>query len=363
MKNNGKYCRILCVTVFCLMARVSFAQNTSDISSFLNASAGDASKLITAYVQPAIEGVSYGMTGGWYTTAKAHKSLGVDIGFSLNTVFLPSSKNYFNPANLGLTAGSTFSNTTNPGSGAPSVMGSKDVTQYAVTYDPDGSGALPSQKFNFKGPEGLDIGNQIGVGEAPVPVPMIQLGVGIIKNTDIKLRFVPEQSIGASKIKMLGIGVLHDIKQHIPGMKLMPFDLSVLLAYNNVSGISDLTYTKTDNKLPYSNNGKMDYTFNSYIFQALISKKISVLTVYGGIGYQMIKTKVDVLGDYTISASNSNGAPASFTLKDPVRIDFKNNGIKFNGGIRLKFGPFYINGEYTLQKYNSATVGLGFSFR
>jgi hypothetical protein len=153
---------------------------------------------------------------------------------------------------------------------------------------------------------------------------------------------------------------MHDIKQHIGGIKLMPFDLSVLLAYNNVSGSSGLTNTNPNDALPDSQNGEMNYTFNSYIIQALISKKISVLTVYGGVGYQMVKTKVDVVGDYLIK---SNSSSTSFTITDPVAIDFKNNGFKLNGGIRLKFGPIYLNGEYTLQKYSTVTVGFGFSIK
>ncbi len=360
MKNHWRNWIIIAMGIFCISAfpKAGYAQDETDISNFLKAAPEDAAKLITAYVQPAIEGVSYGMTGGWYTTAKAHKSFGVDIGVSLNTVFLPPSRNYFDPYKLGLTSQFTFNNIDNPGSGAPTVMGPKDETTYTFTYDPDGNGNLPPQAFVVNGPEGLEVGEAVGVGQAPVPVPMIQLGVGIIKNTDLKIRFVPQQDVGGSKVRMLGIGVMHDIKQHIPGIKLMPFDLSVLLAYNSVTGNTDLSYTGSNSDRPQSTNGEMDYSLNSYILQALISKKISVLTVYGGVGYQMVKTKVDVLGDYTIDAS-----PTSFTLTDPVAIDFKNNGFKLNGGIRLKFGPFYINGEYTLQKYNAVTVGLGFSIK
>ncbi|HPM30897.1 MAG TPA: hypothetical protein PLJ60_11240 [Chryseolinea sp.] len=345
-----------------MLPQTAYAQNESDISNFLKAAPEDVSKLISAYVQPAIEGVSFGMTGGWYTTAKAHKSFGFDIGVSLNTVFLPSSKNYFDPYKLNLSSAFTsFENKSpNPSNGAPSITGPKDETEYVFSYDPDGNGPLGTQNFSIIGPEGLDVKNEIGIGEAPVPVPMIQLGVGIIKNTDIKLRLVPQQDVGGSKVKMLGIGVMHDIKQHIGGIKLMPFDLSVLLAYNNVSGNTDLRNSSSTDGVPDSQNGEMKYSLSSYILQALISKKISVLTVYGGIGYQMVKTKVDVLGDYVIQSSSS---AASFSIKDPVAIDFKNNGFKLNGGVRFKFGPVYLNGEYTLQKYSTVTVGLGFSVR
>ncbi len=353
-KHKIVYFLVLAVLIFPMRTRAQ------DIGDLLRTAPEDAEKLITAYVQPAIEGMSYGLTGGWYTTAKAHKSFGVDIGVSLNTVFLPSSRNYFDPNSLGLKTLSDFSNTTNPGAGAPTILGPADATTYTFEYDPDGSGNLPVQTYVMDGPEGVDLKNAIGIGEAPVPIPMVQLGIGIYKNTDLKIRLVPEQTFGSSKVKMLGFGVLHDIKQHISGIKLLPFDLSVLLAYNRVSGSTDLTNISNDVK---SENGRMEYSINSYIIQALISKKISVLTVYGGLGYQILKSNVDVLGDFKFDAIDTNGNPEVVTVSDPVMIDFKNNGFKLNGGIRLKFGPFYINGDYTLQKYKTATVGLGFSFR
>ncbi len=80
----------------------TFAQDENDMVNFLEAGSQDASKLMNAYLNPMIEGLSYGFNGGWYTTAKAHKTLGFDIGVSLNAVFIPSSKNYFSPESLNL---------------------------------------------------------------------------------------------------------------------------------------------------------------------------------------------------------------------------------------------------------------------
>ena len=48
---------------------------------------------MNAYLNPVIEGLSYGFNGGWYNTAKAHKTLGFDLGVSMNAVFIPTSKN------------------------------------------------------------------------------------------------------------------------------------------------------------------------------------------------------------------------------------------------------------------------------
>jgi hypothetical protein len=347
----------------------TIAQNESDFSAFLKAGEEDASKLMQAYLEPAVKSMSFGMTGGWYNTAKPHKSLGFDIGVTANLAFIPTSENYFNPDDLDLSSTTFDGNTTNPGKGAPTFFGPKDETQYTSTYsyDPDGSGPLPPvpQSITYSGPEGLDVKDAIGF--AATPVPMIQLGIGVIKNTDIKIRFVNSGMIGSiipnvdienSEFNIFGIGVMHDIKQHIKGIKLLPFDLSALVAYNSVSGTTDLSNTDTGDARPDSPDGELDYKFNSWVLQALISKKISVLTGYAGVGYNIVNTTVDVNGEYVIDPNNPD-----FVLTDPVAIDYRNNSLRLTLGMRLKFGPVYFNGDYTLQKYNTLSLGLGVSVR
>jgi len=335
-----------------------------DIAAFLEANAKDADKLISAYLQPFIRSMSYGMAGGWYTTAKAHSTLGFDLSISVNAAFIPTSENFFDPNKLGLTASTVYNgartNSTqayDPTRKAPTIFGPKDQTLYTSTYDPDGSGPIGTQSYSIQGPEGFNIKKEIGI--AAVPTPMIQLGIGIIKNTDIKVRFVPEQEVGSSNIKMFGIGIMHDIKQHIKGIKLLPFDLSALVAFNSVSGQSDLSNTNPSDGSPDSPDGVGDYKFDSWVIQALISKKISVLTGYAGIGYTMVNTNVDVKGAYTIVPTSGS----SFVLNDPVSIDFKNKSMRLTVGARLKLGPVFFNGDYTFQKYNTLSVGFGFSIR
>ncbi len=342
------------------------AQNTSDLSKFLNTSqqGKDASKLIGAYASPVIKAVSYGMTGGWYHTGKTHSKLGVDLGVTINTVFTPTSDNYFNPASLGLSGtvdpnnGTTFfpGNTTHPGQGAPTFVGPKDQTTYTTSIDPDGSGPLPAYKASFSGPEGLDLKKSIGF--SAIPVPMIQLGIGLFFNTDLKVRYLQYNRSG-SKVNMLGFGLMHDIKQHIPGIKLLPFDLSLLAAYNSFTGSTDLKAGPNLNGIPESTDGKISYKLNSWVAQVVISKKVSVLTGYLGVGYGSVSTNVDVTGTFKIGTP-----PLQIPIKDPVSIKFAaNKSLKLTAGIRLKLGPIYLVGDYTLQKYNSLTVGLGVSIR
>ncbi|MEJ0033087.1 MAG: DUF6588 family protein [Bacteroidota bacterium] len=48
-------------------------------------------------------------------------------------------------------------------------------------------------------------------------------------------------------------------------------------------------------------NNKADFSCSATTIQALISKKLAVLTVYAGVGYNMAKTKLDVKGSYDLA--------------------------------------------------------------
>ena len=158
---------------------------------------------------------------------------------------------------------------------------------------------------------------------------------------------------------MLGFGLLHDIKQYIPGVKLAPFDLSVLVAYNSVQGNTSLVNSNPTTSRPVSTDGKATYKLNSWVAQVVVSKKFSVLTLYAGLGYGAVSTKFNETGHVQLSTI----VVPLVIFQVPVAINFDNRGVKLTVGMRLKFGPIYLNGDYTLQKYSALTVGLGASIR
>src|SRR6267154_2375355 len=288
------------------------------------------------------------MAGGWFTTGATHKLGGFDVGVSVSAVMLPTSEETFDPTKLGLS-----SNTVPSSNIAPTVVGPRppqSANPYA-NYTFVNNGVTIA---SVPGPGGLDLKNSIG--SNTVPVPMFQVGIGLIKSTDLKIRLLPEQKFGDSKAKMFGIGLMHDIKQYFKGVKVLPFDLSVLAAYNSISGSTGLTNTNTSQTdgIPSSTDGKSTYSFNSWLFQALISKKLSVVTFYGGVGYGTVSTKADLTGTFTLD--NPTPIPASTKLTNPFSTKYSNNGIKLTAGIRLKFGPIYLSGDYTVQKFNVFTA-------
>lgn len=350
-----RFNKLLLLSLLVLGFNAARGQNEDDYVKFLQAGQDDAAVLIEAYVTPMIEGLSYGLNGGWFSTAKAHKPLGFDLGFTLNAVFIPTSKNYFKPNNLDLSLTELIS----PASGeAPTITGPAEESVYTTTADINGDGTAES--FSWNGPEGLDFKDVFKVNG--VLAPTAQLGIGIFKNTDLKVRYMPEITVSQSSVKLFGIGIMHDIKQHFPGIKLMPFDLSVLVGYSNIQGTTGLEgeFEKPAND---TRRQQVAYTLDGWVAQAVISKKFSFISLYGSLGYNSFKTTSDVTGSYIILSNNPATTADDIVFTDPVSITFKSSTLVFTGGFRLNMGPVYFSLDYSLQEYNRASAGLGFTIR
>jgi hypothetical protein len=189
-----------------------------------------------------------------------------------------------------------------------------------------------------------------------IPVPLAHLGFGLPKGTDLKLRFTPEINLGDNgTLKIFGIGVMHDIKQWIPGIKLLPFDLSGFVGFTKFT-----LETKLDQQTAAGSNQRGVFEMNATTVQGLISKKFSVVTFYGGIGYNIAKSNLALKGSYDINDDGDTNDPNE---KDPVNLDFAASGGRMTAGMRLKLAVFTFHADYTLQKYKCLTVGFGINVR
>ncbi len=329
------------IGIFLLLTVVSFNLSAQDdLTEFLRAGQADARKLTNAYLEPIFEGLSYGLNGGWITSAKVHKKFGFDIGITATGVFIPGSQNYFSPNSLGLEQTTLIS----PSSGqAPTIVGPKDATDYEVN---------DASNTTFEGPEGLDFEGTFKISGGLTP--MVQFGIGTVKGTDLKVRFMPKVNAGSTEVQLWGVGLMHDFKQWIPGLKMAPIDLSVLVAYNQTSGASDMSGNFGDGG--DARPQELDFNISAWLFQAQVSKKLSVLTVYGGVGYNLVNSNANMKGTYEVP-----GLPEP--IKDPISLSYNNQGFRLNVGMRILLGVFYLYGDYTLQEYNTVTAGFGFSVK
>jgi hypothetical protein len=337
------FCRVFVLTTFfAAFALPSFAQD--DIETLLQESVVDGRKLIGAYVDPFMKSLSLGLNQGWYNTAKPHKIAGVDLTITVNAMTIPDDEILFRPDQLGLTQIELAPASPNYPF-APTIVGPDREPTFRLKSD-------PSQ--TFQGPPGLDLEKEIRSNK--IPVPMVHLGFGLPKNTDIKLRYMPTLNVGDNgTVKMFGVGVMHDIKQWIPGIKLMPFDLSAFVGYTRFELQSQLDADDTQNQ-----DQRGIFTMNATTLQAVIGKKFSVITFYGGVGYNIAKSNIALKGQYDI---NGDGDEADQFEKDPVDLKFAASGPRATIGTRLKLAVFTFHADYTIQKYKCLTVGFGISVR
>ena len=222
----------------------------------------------------------------------------------------------------------------------------------------------------FPAPPGFDLEDVPFVG---IPVPSLQLGIGLFKNTDLKLRYIPEQTFDSYSFKLFGFGILHDVKQWIPGIRQVPLDISLFVGTTSMSaefefeagdpqGISDNFYVT---------NGLAEFDARATTFQVVASKQLSFFNPYISIGYNAVSTSIEVNGDYTLfdlqEVGNSTNLFTYNTVSGsdaPVTLDFNGGGgLRTTVGFRLKLLFLTLHTDYTFQKYNTFTLGFGFTFR
>ena len=337
-----------------ILVVVSFTDSKAqfpDFGTLLASGSDDMSLYMHDYVQPFMNTYGTGISSGWYNTAAPHKSLGFDLTIYGSLVSVPSAEKTFqflqnNYNSLRLSSGDTDTQ-------MPTLLGGTTSEQIFADYTDPGTGQqIVTEQFNAPG------GLEESLPTSKVPVPMIQFAIGIVKNTELIVRYAPAVSLGDDfTFKFFGLGIKHDIKQWIPGLKSFPLDLSILVGYTNL----DTQYKFPTNGVVETTDGVGFFDMNSWTFQALISKKISVITFYGSLGYNSVKSNFKMLGTYTIR--DANNPLLSISIPDPVNIDFPISGFRTTLGMRLKLALFTFHADYTLQQYNTLTIGFGISVR
>jgi hypothetical protein len=323
-----------------------FLAKSQGLDVFIEGGIDDAEELLKHYFEPAFLGFGYGLTNNWVTTAKPHETLGFDITLSASVAFVPEKATFF-----------TF----NPADYQNVTLADPNRDQLPTIFGPNlDADDIPEITFNegqqesevtFSSPTGLGMKDAIGVNA--VPAPMIQGGLGLVKGTDLKIRTIPTYTYqnGDTEVRlgMFGFGVMHDMKQHVPAFAFAPFELSILAGFSRISVETIPDTKKPDNVTRLNVKGAT--------LQVIASKDlIKVVTLYGGIGLNGAFTRVRLDGSYKIESSLQ-------PLIDPIDFKFGNFSPRATVGARLNLAVVKINFDYTVQKYNTLSVGLGVSVR
>ncbi len=376
MKRNKSLLKLFALSLMVLFSSGSFAQ-FGDIGTVMSAGQNDAEKIFKAYLSPYANGVGAALSTGWYTTAKPHKLGGFDITVSFNLAFIPSADQRYDANELNLGDEENGLTVNVDGVESPTAAGKKDPGQEVTYYQNILGTDVPMTQFNL--PK--------GTGFAYTPIPMIQAGVGLVKETELNFRYSPDIEWGnGSKVGLWGVGLKHGIKQWIPALNKLPiFDLTLQGGYTKLKSTTDLNFqpsfyesfpnvTVIQSLDPnYWSNQEMQLDVSNFTANLLVSGDFKIICIYGGVGISNSKANLKLLGNYPIPYIDNGGnirvSDENVDVhRDPIDIEIKNSDgsvtkPRFNAGFRLKFAVVTINFDYTYANYSVASAGLGISFR
>ncbi len=312
--------------LFTLLASfIGFSSYSQTVQSILGQDIKQGEKLIEAYFTPMAESFGAGLNSGWYNTAKPHSLGGFDLTFTLNTVIIPNSAKTFNISDGG---GTTYTSTEDE---AATIFGNSNTTE--MTYD-IGAG-INNPKFDMPG----------GFETPAMPLPMLQAGIGLIKNTAVDIRYMPMLNVGDNiNVNLFGIGLKHDLLQWIPvAGDAIPMSLSLQWGYTNLN---------TELKIDVH---EVSLNTKANTINLVASKRLLMVTGYAGVGYNSSTTSFSADADFELSG---------IKFEEKVQMDFESkNNLRANVGFRFNITLVTIQADYTFSEYPTATLGLGVSLR
>jgi len=353
---------MLFLLVACFFGSMKTYGQIEDVGNMIAGGAENANILLQPYIAPAVNAFGAALAGGWYNTAEPHKLGGFDITFTANVAMVPKKYQTFLIDESELTIlklGPSESNETQ------SIAGEK-IAGPQLVYDLPGTPMDNQPAFNM--PQGLNT--------RWVPAPMVQIGVGLVKGTDVMFRFCPNVKIAGNEIGLWGIGGRHDIKQWIPGLKKVPvFKMSIMYGYTKLHtfvgmnideeaiGAGSLAGEETNTW----EDQYMKVWVKSQTANLLLAADLKIVTFYGGFGFVTTKTNLKMEGDFP-SVELSGLEPVVVALTNPLNMEIKNQDgsltkPRINAGIRFKFAVVTLHFDYSWANYSVLTAGLGFSFR
>jgi hypothetical protein len=362
--------KAILVFFLCITFTASYAQ-LEEIGKVLAGGKADASMLLTEYIKPYANSLGANLNGGWYNTAKPHKLGGFDLTISASMAFVPSGHRSFDAIDLEYTPTSEYITTSVDGTSSSTVAGKKETGQ-TITYTYD-DGVLPvTELVSYQMPK--------GTGTSYFLSPMIQASVGLVKETEIIGRFMPQTKLGlkgGTKAGLWGVGIKHSLSQWIPGLKRIPFfNMSLMGGYTRLTLNSGLNFRPetvgwtdaTSDAVDFKNQ-ELNMMVEGYTVNLLLSADLPVITIYGGAGISGATTTLMLEGDYPFPDFTADfEVTDNSVMEDPIDIEIKSKGgsttkPRLNVGFRLKFTVITFHADYTYADYSLITAGLGVALR
>ena len=353
--------KIIFPALFLIINAISFnVKSQINEVDFIKGGVDDAQLLFKEYLTPYANILGANLNGGWYNTAKPHKSLGFDVTISVSAAWAPTADRTFDLAKIMALQGTPIGSTTI----TPTIAGAGDDNRPELQY-------MATEPFSsveiarFRMPNGTGINT--------LPLPMGQLGIGLPFGTEITGRFLPNINFGnAGNIGLWGVGIKHSIIQWIPGLKRLPvLDITAQGGYTKLLTYANLVFTPDDladdlpayDPLLYKAQ-RLELGVEAFTVNLIVSQTLPVITFYQGIGYSSSNTNVALVGNFPFLSLDDSGNKVVIDTSDPFNVEIQNTkDLRLNAGLRIKLGVFTIHADYTKANYSVATAGVGISFR
>jgi hypothetical protein len=331
------------------------AQSSNDgISSLFKGGPDDVNKLINAYANPLFKGFGNSLNGGWTNTAKTQKFLRFAIRVSASASIVPDADKTFDINSLGL------ANIKPTGSSiAPTFGGDKNLSTGITYTDPSN----PLAKYSTTLPKGVT---------QYVPAPQVQLTIGLVKHTDLTVRFIPTTKItdDVGSVGMFGFGLKHDIIQDFAKKGTeKPFDLAIAVGYTRLNYSKPLSVKPDNTNVSGStdfSNQRLEGHFSGVNASVILSKKLLFFTPFVSVGYLKSSTDVGLKGNFPfVTGATVVGQPTYTTYADPISISGSSSsvsGARADVGFQMSLFFLKIYGSYSFAEYKSANVGIGLGF-
>ena len=333
---------VLISIVFLAMTSVKAQENVNDL---LAAGISDAERFTKDYIAPASEGLGYGINNGWFNNAKSPRRFSFQLSVIGNIGFIKDDKKSFQ-MNVADYENIRFEDGSSSKMVATALGHNDPEIRVIITYDDPLFGnqettlVLPTGI----GAEGVDL----------IPTGFLQAGFSPFKGTQIKGRFIPKIETEDAKIGLYGIGLQQEFTSWLPADKILPIAVSGLVAYTHLDG----SYDFTDAEFVEGENQRVETDVNTVLFELIVGTNLKIINVYGAVGYITGTATTDLLGTYRVT----DGFLFSEEINNPFSIENDISGVRGTVGANLKLGFFSLNADYTIAEFDSATLGINFSF-
>ncbi|MBN2017602.1 MAG: hypothetical protein JW794_05685 [Candidatus Cloacimonetes bacterium] len=297
--------KIILVFLFLMICAVSLIQ--ADVIEDLTKLGEENAKM---YIKPFVNAFGSDLNSGWFSTAKT-APLSFGLTFNAMLAVVPDKEKTFLAHNPN------------------TELYNGDYEVSATVWGKDGA------VFTTKDPQVTpDLFLPPGVNFGMIPLVVPQAHLGLPAGFEVELRYIPPYEIkDLGKLTFIGGGVKYQVSKLIPMLSAL-IPISIQGTYQQLK-VGD------------------EVTVNSSFVNLHASRGLVVLpvTIYGGIGYEMTKLK------------------AKYTYKEPwtgtdVPIDFDidgDNGFRLTAGARLKILLIDVMLDYSVAKYQTVRLGVGFS--